>query len=173
MYLVIILWWPIMVEWNPNGDRIRKGPPPSSLDTGGGEDEDWGLSRALAEVSEVEMGRRWVARESERENDSEHRFKPCGVEADWLNESGREDNWTREMMSVLGLTAWESGRHHWFSVHYQPKLMRSLWLGLGVNISSINTIQFPLGTIHLFFEDCPTTHWSDKNSCSCGRFVTC
>lgn len=43
-----------------------------SLDTDGGEDEDWGLSRALAEVSEVEMGRR----QSEREDDQEHRFKP-------------------------------------------------------------------------------------------------
>lgn len=43
-----------------------------SLDTDGGEDEDRGLSRALAEVSEVEMGRR----QSEREENQEHRFKP-------------------------------------------------------------------------------------------------
>lgn len=32
------------------------------------------------------------------------------VEADWLEEGGREDDWTKVMMSALGLTAWESGR---------------------------------------------------------------
>lgn len=48
-----------------------------------------------------------LGRESERKNDSEHRFKPR--EADWLKEGGREDDWIRIMMSVL--TVWESGSH--------------------------------------------------------------
>lgn len=32
------------------------------------------------------------------------------MEADWLEEGGREDDWTKVMMSTLGLTVWESGR---------------------------------------------------------------
>lgn len=46
---------------------------------------------------------------SERENDREHIFKPCKMEADWLKEGRREDEWTRVMLSVSTLTAWESG----------------------------------------------------------------
>lgn len=52
-------------------------------------------------VSEVEMGLVW------KENDGEHRFKPCKVEAEWLKESRRGDVWTKVM--VLRLTAWEGG----------------------------------------------------------------
>lgn len=37
-------------------------------------------------------------KESERESDTEHRFKLCKAEADWLKDGGREDVWTRVMM---------------------------------------------------------------------------
>lgn len=36
-------------------------------------------------VSEVEMGLVW------KENDGEHRFKPCKVEAEWLKEKAGEE----------------------------------------------------------------------------------
>lgn len=49
-------------------------------------------------------------KESERESDGEHRFKPCEAGADWLT-GGREDHWTRVMMSVLRLTVWETSSH--------------------------------------------------------------
>lgn len=37
------------------------------------------------------------------------RFKAHRLEADWLTKDGQENHWTRVMMSVLTLTAWETG----------------------------------------------------------------
>lgn len=37
------------------------------------------------------------------------RYKVHGVEADWLEEGGQEDDWPRAMMTPLSLTARKSG----------------------------------------------------------------
>lgn len=49
----------------------------------------------LCDLDKEDMGRRWVARMSARE-------------ADWLEEGGQKDDWTRAM-TALSLTACESG----------------------------------------------------------------
>lgn len=55
---------------------------------------------------------------------------------DWFKEGGREDDWTRIMMSVLRLTAWESGSH----VKNKSRQMtdyRSFFLNLTTSFISI------------------------------------
>lgn len=39
---------------------------------------------------------------SERQNDGEHRFKPCPEETDWLKEGKQKSDWSWEMMTVFG-----------------------------------------------------------------------
>lgn len=57
----------------------------------------------------METEKRWVCeRQTER---AALRFKAHRLEADWLTEGGQENHWTRVMMSVLTLTAWETGSH--------------------------------------------------------------
>lgn len=57
----------------------------------------------------MQTERRWVCeRQTER---AALRFKAHRLEADWLTEGGQENHWTRVMMSVLTLTAWETGSH--------------------------------------------------------------
>lgn len=44
-------------------------------------------------------------REPERQNDRRVlTFKAHGTETDWLKEGGKQNDWTRVMMSELGLT---------------------------------------------------------------------
>lgn len=51
----------------------------------------------------------WVAQITAWQGEWQKRFKVCKVKADSLGEAGREDYWTRAMMSQLSLIVWESG----------------------------------------------------------------
>lgn len=74
-------------------------------------------------MGKVAMGRTWVA---QRENDRwAVRFKVRGVEDDWPEEGGQEDNWACAVMSAVSWTVWERSdvRHRLPTKHPWSKQM--------------------------------------------------